>query len=141
MPIKPEHRQLYPFDWTQLSASIRFRRAKGCCEHCGRPHGQFVAHLGDGRWWDEVDSAWRDGRGRRLKRSPALPAPLADLPTTLVILACAHIDHDPTNNDGRNLMAFCQRCHLEHDRQDNRRRRWRTLRSRRALADLFLGPY
>jgi hypothetical protein len=52
MPILPEHRFFYPIDWPQLSAVIRFGRARGCCEGCGRPHGRMVYHLGDGRWWD-----------------------------------------------------------------------------------------
>jgi hypothetical protein len=49
MPIRPEFRWLYPIDWPQLSALIRFKRARGCCEGCGRLHGQIVFHLGDGR--------------------------------------------------------------------------------------------
>lgn len=50
MPIRREHRFFYPIDWPQLSAVIRFERAKGRCEVCARPHGQRVFHLGDGRW-------------------------------------------------------------------------------------------
>ena len=52
MPIRPEHRFFYPIDWRELSMAIRFGRAQGRCESCGRPHGQMVYHLGDGRWWD-----------------------------------------------------------------------------------------
>ena len=48
MPIAREHRWLYPIDWRELSNLIRFRRAKGRCEHCRRPHGRDVLHLGDG---------------------------------------------------------------------------------------------
>ncbi|TXM92618.1 hypothetical protein FV223_11255 [Methylobacterium sp. WL116] len=47
MPIRREHRFFYPIDWPQLSAMIRFERAKGRCEVCARPHGQRVFHLGD----------------------------------------------------------------------------------------------
>ena len=32
---------------------------------------QIVQHLGDGRWWDEQQQAWRDGKGRKVP-SPAL---------------------------------------------------------------------
>jgi hypothetical protein len=53
MPIRPQHKWFYPIDWPQLSAMIRFERAKGRCERCGRPHRQEIQHLGDGRWWDE----------------------------------------------------------------------------------------
>jgi hypothetical protein len=71
MPIRPEFRWLYPVDWPQLSAMIRFERAKGRCECCGRPHGQVVHHLGDGRWWDEEQTCWRSGKGRALTRPAA----------------------------------------------------------------------
>ncbi len=71
MPIAREHRWLYPIDWRELSDLIRFRRAKGQCEHCRRPHGRDVLHLGDGVWWDEDAAIWRDGRGRRLRYLPA----------------------------------------------------------------------
>lgn len=141
MPIRPQHRWLYPIDWVQLSALVRFERAKGRCECCRRPHGQLVCHLGDGRWWDEADQTWRDGHGRRV-RTGALPSPATPgLRTTRVFLATAHVDHDPGNNRMRNLKAFCQRCHMLHDAPEHRRRRWITLRSRKAIGDLFLGPY
>src|SRR3546814_17232411 len=71
MPIMAEHRWLYPIDWPELSRLIRFGRAKGRCEHCRRPHGARVFHLGDGRWWDAARRHWRDGRGRRLRVSGA----------------------------------------------------------------------
>ena len=61
MPIRPQFRWLYPIDWPQLSAMIRFERAQGRCEHCGRPHGKTVRHLGDGRWYDEERALWRCG--------------------------------------------------------------------------------
>lgn len=34
---------------------------------------------------------------------------------TRIVLTVAHLDHDPRNNDDRNLRALCQRCHLRHD--------------------------
>ena len=50
MPIRREHRFFYPIDWSQFCREIRFRRAGGACEGCGRPHGRIVYHLGDGPW-------------------------------------------------------------------------------------------
>ena len=152
MPIRPEHRWLYPIDWRELSAFVRFKRAKGRCERCGRPHGAKVQHLGDGRWYDEERGCWRDDRGRMVRGIAApgrLPRQLrmtelageAVLPRTRVVLASAHLDHDPGNNRPRNLAALCQRCHLAHDRPEHRRQRWRTLFRRRASGDLFLGMY
>ena len=138
MPIRPEYKWFYPIDWPQLSAVIRFERAKGRCERCGRPHGREIQHLGDGRWWDEDERTWRNARGRRLGRRVGGHIAVR---TTTVVLAAAHLDHDPTNNRLRNLKALCQRCHMLHDREEHRRRRLLTLRMRNAIGDLFLGLY
>ena len=142
MPIQKQHRWLYPFDWRQLSDVVRFQRAKGRCEGCGRPHGKLVYHLGDGRWWDDERGVWRSGHGRILRSLPALPHLAGNtFRTTRVVLATAHLDHDPTNNRPRNLKAFCQRCHILNDRLEHQRRRQLTFRARKAIGDLFLGPY
>ena len=60
---------------------------------------------------------------------------------THVVLAAAHRDHDTANNADANLAAFCQCCHMIHDRPEHQRRRWRTLFRRKALGDLFGRPY
>jgi hypothetical protein len=60
---------------------------------------------------------------------------------TRVILAAAHLDHDPRNNRLRNLRSLCQRCHMIHDRPHHLAQRRITYLLRRALGDLFLGPY
>ena len=141
MPIRRKHLWLYPIDWRELSASIRFRRAKGLCEGCGRPHGRSVLHLGDGRWWDEDAARWRDGTGRWVRRMRPPHSVIDKTRVTRVVLATCHRDHDPTNNDGANLAPFCQRCHILHDKTEHLRRRRLTYLSRRASGDLFTGPY
>ena len=104
MPIKPELRYFYPIDWPQISHWVRFVRAKGRCRVCGRPHGETVQHLGDGRWWEEAQQTWRDGRGRRIP-SPALTQD-TPLRTTNVVLAhisimTRHIADAGTATSGR----------------------------------------
>ncbi len=137
MPIRPQHRALYPVDWPELSASIRFHRAAGRCERCGRPHGRQVLHAGDGRWFDRQRGAWRNGDGAEIDR-PAKPYRLR---WTFVRLATCHVDHDPTNSDPANLAAWCQRCHIINDREEHRRRAAITILLRRAIGDLFTGLY
>jgi hypothetical protein len=139
MPIRLELRCLYPPDWRDLSRRIRFGRAGGRCETCRRPHARLVCSLPDGRWYDADEGIWRSGVG-----SEAAPPALAEtLPLRIVrvVLASAHLDHDPTNNAWDNLRALCQRCHLLHDRPHHAAQRWITCRRRYALGDLFLGRY
>lgn len=136
MPIRKDARFFYPIDWRELSHEIRFRRAGGRCERCGRPHRQWTLQLADGRWQD-VCGTWRDDRGRTTMAPGRDEHPVRKW----ILLGTAHLDHDPGNSRPRNLEALCQRCHLRHDRQDNHRRRRITLLRRRALGDLFEGPY
>ena len=114
MPIRRELRDLYPAHWRELSRRVRFERAHGMCQGCGRPHGATVRCLPDGRWYDPAGNTWRDRRGRSA-RWPDLEQ-IVRLRTTRVVLAAAHLDHDPANNRLRNLRGLCQRCHLIHDR-------------------------
>lgn len=139
MPIRRRDRFFYPIDWPQLSDAIRFGRAGGRCEQCGRPHKRMVLHLGDGRWWDSEAGTWRDGAGRPL-HDPVADAQ-AVTRATRVVLATAHRNHDTADNDPANLAAWCQRCHIMHDRPEHLRRRRITVLKRRALGDLFAGAY
>lgn len=146
MPIRPEHRWLYPIDWPEITDIVRFTRAKGRCEHCRRPHGRFVAQLvgTNGVWWDAESAAWRDGSGRRLRRAPiAVSLEAIRMTRKPVYLATAHLNHDPTFSGPRwrNLAALCQRCHMIHDAVEHRRRRWWNAFRVRALGDLFSGRY
>jgi len=140
MPIRKELKGFYPIDWRELSRVIRFKRAGGRCERCGRPHGQMISHLGDGRWFDPERDIWRDGQGEAIEWINFSDY-RGQLRSTRIVLATAHLDHNPTNNRPSNLKALCQRCHLFHDRKEHRRRRRITYRRRRALGDLFEGPY
>lgn len=139
MPIRRELRWFYPIDWTVISRHIRFGRARGRCEVCGRPHGATVIQLPDGRWWDDAGRLWRDDKGE-----PAVWPDIIEFTTAMdkrIYLGTAHLDHDPQNSAWRNLKALCQRCHLHHDRLEHRRRRRLNRLRRRAAGDLFLGPY
>src|SRR3546814_16510238 len=107
MPIMAEHRWLYPIDWPELSRAIRFGRATGRCEHCHRPHGQRVFHLGDGRWWDMDRRHWRDGSGKRIRVWTR--DLVAIVRTPRVSIPWAHLNTDPTDTPHPHPAA--------HDRQ------------------------
>jgi hypothetical protein len=139
VPIRRELRDLYPAHWRELSRRVRFERARGRCQGCGRPHGATVRCLPDGRRYDSARNTWRDRHGRTA-RWPDLEQ-MVRLRTTRVVLAAAHLDHDPGNNRIRNLRSLCQRCHLIHDRPHHLAQRRITYLLHRASGDLFLGPY
>ena len=61
MPIRAELRPLYLGHWPKLSRRVRFERAGGECERCGRLHGAILKALPDGRWFDPWAGTWRDG--------------------------------------------------------------------------------
>jgi hypothetical protein len=135
MPIRAEMRWFYPIDWPQISRHVRFERAGGTCQGCGRPHGETIRCLPDGRWYDAARQTWRNSRGRPA-RCPDIEEGTR-LRQTRVVLAAAHLDHDPGNNRPRNLKSLCQRCHLIHDRPHHQARRRITYLLRRALGTCF----
>lgn len=118
----------YPKNWALISERVRFRRAGGACEFCGKPHGAAVT-LGAENCWAGHDGQWRDRHGKRLPGP--LPWPrdywwkyvirhggqIPQLRQAIVILQTAHLDHDPSNCADANLAALCQFCHAEYDAQ------------------------
>ena len=93
MPIRPELRPLYPPHWRELSSHVRFERAGGRCQRCGRPHLALLRCLPDGRWFDEQAATWRDRRGRPARWPDLVEATRFRM--TRVVLAAAHLDSDP----------------------------------------------
>lgn len=95
MPIRPENRARYPSDWPEISATIRFKRARSRCEcrgECGQLHGRL--------------------RGDRCEARHSHAHPRTG---STVVLTVAHLDHCPENCDPTNLRAMCQACHLSYD--------------------------
>lgn len=105
-------------------------------------HDSIVRDAGPSRGGDGTrEGRWRCERGRVLPASilappselatrvlqPAfwegLETPVLAVRESLTVIACCHLDHDPTNCDPANLTALCGRCHLAHDRTDNLARR------------------
>ena len=93
--------------------------------------------MGDGRWWDKGRSYWRNGDGRCVRRPTENI--LGSGKWKPVVLAYAHLNHDPSDSALNQLL--CQRCPMMYDGPDHRRRRWMNAHYRRALGDLFYGPY
>lgn len=119
VPIKPENRHRYPPDWQWIRQEI-LERAGHCCEFCG---------VADRAW------GWRDQWGYFHYTLAALHAPFKPPFVLLaadgerrriieIVLTVAHLDHQPENNEAKNLRALCGGCHLNHDRRHHIKNRY-----------------
>ncbi len=108
MPVKAENLALYPSDWLDISARVR-KRAGGRCE--GSP-GFFP-----------------DCRAKNYEPHPVTGS--------VVVLTCAHLNHDPRDNRDDNLRAMCQRCHNTYDQKHRAETRRAAKFAGAAQGDLF----
>ena len=122
MPIHPDQRHRYPADWPAISLRVR-AEAGWRCEECGVGNGELGGRGPRGEWMP----------AQPLGFDCVMPRPgdlsVCDGPhgTVLaqivrIVLTVAHLDHHPEHNDRANLRAWCQRCHLNHDRRHHRAR-------------------
>ncbi len=123
-PLSQLRQRGYPKDWARISKRVRFERAKGVCEQCGKRHGEIVYQGPQGSW--QRDGKWIDASGKPIDQPPPWPSRqwwdhlrrYGDPPhikRVNVILHTAHLDHNPSNCADENLAAFCQACHLRYD--------------------------
>ncbi len=139
MPINPVYRYLYPPNWRELAHQVKFERAGGRCEWCGRAHGERVLVIKAGGWLDPNTGEQYDDQGQVVGRCRMSDWPEGRFVKT--ILSCAHLDQNPANNHPGNLAALCPRCHLRHDRLQHQQSAYRHRRQHWAIADLFEGEH
>lgn len=132
----------YPPDWRTVIRPRILARAGNRCEQCGVANGARIwrKRAVEGGWyygrvWLSLDEWATVGA---VHAGAFSAAELRTRPKR-VKLAIAHVDHDTTNNHDANLRAWCQWCHLAHDRADNARRR-RAARYQAQLT-LTMSPY
>lgn len=123
MPIRSDLREFYRGAWREIRGSI-LKRARNCCEECGRPNRQKV--------WIVTGLMLDRGRIRPvmiwLQRTPF---ELLKLPhfwwrewrQVETVLTIAHLDHTPGHDNHENLRAWCQWCHLHYDQVHHRETR------------------
>lgn len=87
MPIKPENKARYPDNWKSEVRPAILERADNRCE--GSPD-------------------YPDCRAVNYEPHPVTGSK--------VVLTIAHLDHQPENCEPDNLKAWCQRCHLNYDK-------------------------
>ena len=128
MPIRPENVGRYPRDWKQIVERVREHSGDRCegspaFPDCRRPNGWLLnkttGELTQDGW---VAETWAFADGDRVTR---------------VILTAAHLDHTPEHNAMENLRHWCQRCHLNHDREHHAQTRYATRHARANTHELF----
>ncbi len=123
-PLSKLRQRGYPKDWAKISRRVRFDRAKGICEQCGKRHGEIVYQGPQGSW--QREGQWFSERGEALEKPPPWPSRQwwdhlrhycepPRIRRVKVILHTAHLDHNPRNCADTNLAALCQQCHLRYD--------------------------
>jgi len=113
-------RKRYAINWEFISAYIRYERAKNKCESCGLTNGTIIRRLPNNKVYelnfDELTEVQKFMQLYKLHEKQALKK----LKLTKVNLSVAHLNQDENDNDYSNLKALCQKCHLTHDRDNNR---------------------
>jgi hypothetical protein len=137
MPIKPENKHRYPADWKQIRARI-LTRAGNACERCAAPNRERIAR-GDGNdagtYMRHTADVYCAETGQHLGQCRHSDYSLSHMVT--VVLTIAHLDHQPENCAGENLRAWCQRCHLAHDRPHHLANAQATRRAKAGTLELF----
>lgn len=144
MPIKPENKARYPANWAEIRQAAG-ERAQWKCQHPGCLACQYDI----GMWllqpvaranWQRLAKAetYAKARQEAAEASFGLCGDGPGVPRIIVIvLTCAHLDHQPENCDPSNLRMFCQRHHLAHDHQHHQANAQATRRARAGTAELF----
>lgn len=115
----PMQRDRYPHNWTKISKDI-IQKAGNRCEWCGlRNHSIGVRVSGK---FVELPHLWPGQKttdGYKVIK---------------IVLTVAHLDHNPSNCDRRNLRALCQKCHLDYDQKHHTANAAATRRRKREQA-------
>lgn len=102
----------YPPDWDQIRAAA-YEATGHRCIRCGHPYRKGTHGTGE---WSPCDD--QCSHGPRMSPGPVrdmqVPEPDPGAPIAQWrILTCHHFDGNKANSAWWNLMALCQRCHLQ----------------------------
>ncbi len=121
MPIRPDLRHHYGPQWLKEIRPSILARANYRCEQCGKRNRTVVEtvtcpfhELEPRMYWRELKrfNHWHNFEGQIVN----VIFEAQRIREVLVVLTIAHLDHDPSNTDDKNLKALCQWCHLNYDR-------------------------
>ena len=120
--MNKEKRKRYSERWEIISATIRIDRAKNRCEKCSAVHGSIIKRLSGSSFRLATAEELKAVDNYKKVHKTKLLSTLKNFRLIQVALNVAHLNHIETDDRPINLLCMCQRCHLMHDRQDNRMR-------------------
>lgn len=120
--MSPINYKAYPADWKDIRSRI-LKRADGRCEKCkalnhdwvwrGTANGKPIYQTADLDVYDAETGEHLSESGLDISMDVGENGDKL----TRIVLTIAHKDHDISNSADDNLAAWCQRCHLAHDRE------------------------
>ncbi len=127
MPIKD--RSLYPKDWKEIVKRIRERDGNKCV-FCGVKNDAVGARDRRGEWHDELSiNNMNSSDGEAL---------FGEYPKMIkIVLTTAHLDNKLDDHSDKNLASLCQKCHLNHDKDQHKTSRMET-RNKKLSIGIFL---
>jgi 5-methylcytosine-specific restriction endonuclease McrA len=126
----------YPSNWkTEIRPAI-LERDENCCKFCGVGNGHIVirgkAYMNNDAFFNTTTQKYHLINGVAIDADDFK----ATTPKQVkVVLTIAHLDHDEDNHNVKldRLAALCQKCHLDYDRAEKKRRR----KEKKGLRSLF----
>ena len=114
--------KLYPKNWLSELRPMILKRAANRCEHCGVQNHLKGYRQKDGTFipFATIEAAL-EAEGYDYFEKELIHC--WQNPPIKIILTIAHLNQNIADNRLENLAALCQRCHLNHDRNDNIYRR------------------
>ena len=121
----------YPPNWkTEIRPAV-LSRANNCCERCKVPNYEVVCR---GNWNGKPVYQLENGSifcaetGEYIGQSytgDVWGKTIKEQVITKIVLTVAHLDHDAENHNVSldRLRAWCQRCHLNYDKQNRQQKR------------------
>lgn len=118
----------YPKNWhTEIRPRI-LERAGDCCEWCSVPNRSWIVRDNTGKW-HPLDQYIKDHASQSddylNEMYPGWDESPEGLKPVQITLTIAHLDHDEHNHAVKDerLAALCQKCHLDYDRPEKKRRK------------------
>lgn len=128
----------YPKNWKSEIRPRILDRANHSCEKCKVPNYELIIRgmIGENEVYQNMNGIiYNCTNGERIGEDYV--GNLKKAREVKIVLTIAHLDHDITNNEDANLRAYCQKCHINHDKYFHLKNRTKTNEIRKGMHSLF----